>query len=365
MAAVDLSIHLDDPDTAYELGDTVTGTLKLSSLEEAELRGLRVGPEFVVEGPAKRSTGGQPELMELMPGGGSLRAGELREVDFEFQLPLEPPPYHGENFRIRWQVVARADLPMSLDAKAEPVPLETRVGAASREGEYTGHAMSGSAPELEMQERAEDVGRNLRRGCGKKLMLGCTIPLVVLGVSILGVFIPAVSHDPDNWIGVGIGVAVLLPTILIWLWIRRTSESAQIGHVEISLDPQVARPGETIHCRANLTPARDMTVASVRVSLVTREEFAVRKKHRHGRSSVGSSTTMRTRTLHTDERELGSGIRVAEGTPAEWEERFRLSDRVPYSVRTSSGSLQWLMRTVVEVEGAEPVVKETPLIVRP
>jgi hypothetical protein len=56
---------------------------------------------------------------------------------------------------------------------------------------------------------------------------------------------------------------------------------------------------------------------------------------------------------------------VEEGSPVEWEERFRLADRIPYSVRTSAASLRWLLRSVVVVEGVEPVVKDTPVIVRP
>ena len=362
MPPLELTLVLDSPDAWYALGDTVSGTVEIRVQKDTEVRGVWVVPRFVVEGVYEPAVGGQPDPVDVMPGGGHLRSGETREVEFEVSLPLEPPPYEGENFRLYWRVEARADRPMAGDVEAEPVELDVRVGEASREGPYAAYAMSGSAPDLELEERADEMGRSIRRGCGGTLLFILSLPLALGGLAVVGVFLPNVGYDAINWVGVAVGAAAVLPSVFLWRRLRRRSVSGAVGRVEIEADPQVARPGETIRCRVLLTPSRDLTLESVRLSLVA-QEFFTRKSR--GSDSMGPDSHVAAETLHTDRRELADDVAASDGAQEAWEESFRLADGIPYSIRTSTAGVRWLLRAEIEVPGVDPVVKEKPVVIRP
>ena len=365
MANFDLRIQLDDPDATYELGGPVSGTLHLTARKEAEFRGLLVRPAFTVEGSYDPVVGGQPEPVDVMVGGGHLGAGSRREVPFEVNLPLEPPPYDGQNFRLFWRIEARVDLPRARDVRAEPIPIDVRVGDATREGEYTGHHTSGEAPDLELMERTDDGGAGIRRGCGPTFLFLLSLGFAVAGLGALVVFLPAVGSDPFNLLGVLIGLGLLLPSVLLFRRIRRKSVTGAVGHIEIEAHPQVIRPGETMTCRVVLTPVRDLTLESVVLSLVEREFYTVvRERSPRDVARVSDSTT-RVETLHTDRQVLALDVAVSEGTKVDWDAAFQLAETIPYSIRTSTAGLRWRLRAEIKVDGVRTAVKEKPVVVRP
>ena len=365
MANLDLRIALDDPYATYELGDPVSGTLHIAARKEADFRGLLVRPAFAVEGTYNPAVGGQPEPVDVMVGGGHAEAGSSREVPFTVELPLEPPPYEGQNFRLFWRIEARVDLPLALDVKAEPMPIDVRVGKATREGEYTGHHMSGEAPDLGLMERSDDVGAGIRRGCGPTFVFLLSLALAVPGLGALVVFLPAVGSDPINWLGVLIGLGLLVPSVFLFRRIRRKSVTGAVGTIEIEANPQIIRPGETMTCHVVLTPVRDLTLESVALSLVEQEFYTVARERTPREATRITDSRVKAETLHTDRRLLARQVAVSKGTRADWEAAFQLSEAVPYSIRTSTAGVRWLLRAEIEAEGARTAVKEKPVVVRP
>jgi hypothetical protein len=118
-------------------------------------------------------------------------------------------------------------------------------------------------------------------------------------------------------------------------------------------------------CRVVLTPVRDLTLELVALSLVEREFFTVLRMRSSRDVSRVSDSTMRVETLHTDRRLLARDVAVSTGMQTDWEATFLLSDAIPYSIRTSTAGVRWLLRAEIEVEGVRTAVEEKALVVRP
>lgn len=362
---IDLTVRLDDPDATYDLGDAVTGTVRVSAAEAVELQGLRVRPEHRTHAGGRFSRGG-PEPVELMPGGGTLAAGERRELEFRVELPFQPPPYEGKNFEVRWYVVARADVKWTRDPESEPVPLDVRVGPASREAPYESW-VGVERLDVEQQETAMEWIRRFKEGsCLVKALAGCFVPMALFGaVTFLFGVLTMVTGSPQLDL-LRIGGLGMLPFLALWWLSSRLSSRSAVGDVEIELEPREVRPGETLRCRVVYHPRRDLTIDGATVTLRARERYDVR-----GRTSTGESHSGRERshteweTLHEDAREVAGQQEVAKGESVEWEESFRLTEEAPYSLEADLAGLRWSILVRVAATLRRDVVREKPVIVRP
>ncbi len=268
-----LSIRLDSPDTTYDLGSDIGGTLVVQAHDDVEVRGLLVAPRYRVDSRGYDSDGG-PDPVDLMPGGGAFRAGEIRELTFQVTLPFQPPPYDGRNFNVAWYVEAWADVAWARDPAAEPVPLQTRVGPASRDADYQ-RWVGAVEYDLEKEEAALGFFQRLKEGsCALKAAAGCFLPMFALGFS------------------------------------GRLSARKAVGELEIEAEPQVARPGDTIRCRVTYRASRDLSITGATITLQARERFDFQSR---SMASDSSSTTRRTTwdTLHADARDMAGPTQVA------------------------------------------------------
>lgn len=360
--SLSLSIRLDDPDTTHDLGDTVAGTLLLEAHDDVELQGLLLAPRYHVDSRGYDSAGG-PDPLDLMPGGDALRAGETRELTFQVTLPFQPPPYDGRNFNVAWFVEAWADVAWARDPSAEPVPLRTRVGPASRDADYQ-RWVGAVEYDLEREEKALGFFQRLKEGsCVLKAAAGCFLPMAVFGAIAFFVGLLSVFFRQPLWELVQGGGGAMLPFLVLWWISGRLSASQSVGTLEIEAEPQVALPGDTIRCRVTYRPADPLSIAGATIALQARERFDIRT-----RSPVSdSSTTRRTNwdTLHTDVRDVAGATKASVDQPLEWEADFLLADDIPFSLEADSAGLRWSIRAEVAAPMRRDLMREKPIVIRP
>lgn len=355
-----LIITLDRPDATHALGDTIAGTLEVRALDDVTVRGIKVGPRYRVISRGL-DAGGGPGMQDLMPEGADLRAGETRSLRFEAQLPFQPPPYDGKNFEVDWVVEARADVPWGRDPRSEPVPLDVEVGPAARDASYE-HWVGPVQYDLEQEEKGMRLIRRLKEGsCVLKLLAGCFIPMFLSGLLMFGLSLVSIAGGHPSWDTVRYGGILMLPFLVLW-WAsgRFFSPEKTMGTVDIDVEPQEARPGDTVRCRVVFHPRRSVAIEPPTLTLRARERYEVRTRS-------GTDTSDRTvwDTLHEDVRELTGPRELTRGEPVRWEESFRLAEGVPYSLEANRAGLRWSFEVKIPIRLSRDLIREAPLVVRP
>src|SRR5574341_390894 len=124
MSRCDLSLRLEKPDPTYRCGEAIRGEVTVVVDEPCRCKGLTVASQWRTHGRGNQREG-EPAKVVLFAGEWS--PGEHRYT-FEFTAPPGPATYHGTVLNVDHYLTARADLPWSLDPKAEteflllPVP---------------------------------------------------------------------------------------------------------------------------------------------------------------------------------------------------------------------------------------------------
>ena len=115
MSKCDISIELDDPQGAYYLGDTVTGTVKILVNKDVNCSALKITGLWKTHGRGNTDRGKYGEHTAFE---GIMKAGEVKTIPFNILVEGVPLTYRGEYLNIDHYVDVRIDIPWSLDPKA-------------------------------------------------------------------------------------------------------------------------------------------------------------------------------------------------------------------------------------------------------
>ncbi|HEY8132633.1 MAG TPA: sporulation protein [Thermoanaerobaculia bacterium] len=111
-------IRLDLAQDAIQNGDHVRGRAQWTS-EGKDARKLEVLCRWRVEGKGSK----HEEIIDLEI---DVAPGAQATIPFDFEIPMDGPlSYEGKLFRIVWEIVARADLPLAFDTE-ETKPFTVR-----------------------------------------------------------------------------------------------------------------------------------------------------------------------------------------------------------------------------------------------
>ena len=92
MAKCNLSIELENPDSLYAGGDTITGTVRVDVDSDVNCKGLEVSSGWRTHGRGNVASGTTHTEVVYS---GQWTAGEKNEYRFALPIGLWPPSYHG------------------------------------------------------------------------------------------------------------------------------------------------------------------------------------------------------------------------------------------------------------------------------
>jgi hypothetical protein len=306
--------------------------------------------QWQTHGRGNRSSGpeSQVQLFE-----GEWGAGEQHAYAFEFIAPSGPGTYRGTYVNLDHYLTARVDLPWALDPKAiTEVLVVPRPGAP----EYDfGPSYKHPAAELKGEGKAMVLGSVLTAGCfglpGLGIMaLGVSLGLAwARGSSSEGPF-PAIFTLLFGAVFalVGFGIAFMLQ--------KRNVAQRRLGNPLVSVNPQMARPGDRVSVQVTLQPRSTVKLTGAKVLLRCKERAV---------SGSGTNRTTHTYEVHESEAGLNAPPQLEAGQPASFSASLQLPKDAPTTFVASDNDVKWTLELNVGIDGWPDWEREYPITVRP
>jgi hypothetical protein len=357
MSKCELEVHLAEPERVYLPGEEVRGQVLVRVNEPCPCRALTLQFGWHTHGRGNRA--------ESISKSETLFAGEWApgaEHRYPFRLTTPPGPatYRGTVLNLDHYVTARADIPWSLDPKAE-----AEVLLAPGEARDYDFGPSYQFPEqrLAVQEK------------GKKGVAGCGFVVAGIGlVSLLGSLAVLAKawlsadrpSEPGALIAMLVGAATSLAFNLVCFAIGgallafafwRVLAQKRLGTPEASVEPSVVRPGQRITVRLAIVPPRRVTVTGISADLAGKEEVV---------SGSGTNRSTHTHPLHAESHPFLSNERTLEaGERLDLSASFQVPEDAPITFAASDNKVEWSVKLTIAVKKWPDWTLDHPITVSP
>lgn len=325
MAKCDLEIVLDHPDKPYKPGEKLSGFVGVTVNAGCTCNALTLACQWRTHGSGNDKSG--PAQVQTLYTG-SWTAGEQHVHPFEITVPNGPLTYHGHHLNVDWYLDARADIPWALDPKAK-----TEFVLVDDPSVPLDHGP--------LQKTGATRGAGLGSGIGTAVGLG----FIVFAGIFLAVGAAAVAHGD---LGTGLPF-VLVPLVFVAVglfivtrWLRNVLASRRLGPVELAVDPDHVRGGDTLNVHLQVTPRTTVALAGVNARL-----------HAEERCVSGSGTNRHTH-LHTvfDRTVALQGPRTLEpGAPVALAGQLQMPPDPAPSFAATDEALHWRLEVTVDTQG--------------
>lgn len=349
MSKCELSIQLDRADPTYRAGETVRGHVFVSTDEAVKCRSLTVTVQWRTHGRGNRCCG-TPISVSLFEG--DWPAGHEESYAFELPAPTSPATYHGEVLNVDHYLTARADVPWSIDPKAEVELLVPAVDAP----EYD-FGSKYRPPEAEIRSAAtgSNIASVMLAGCfglpGAAMVLGAMGLLAryftVHGDTLFpGIFLFLFG---GTFALVGFGTAFLLQ--------KRRLAQRRLGAPLTQITPNPVRQGGRVSVQVLAEPPKALELEDGKIRLVGRESVV---------SGSGTNRTTHGHTVFEHEQVLPmAGRRIEAGETLSIQETLTVpTDAAPTFVGDDN-ELKWTISVRIGIKGWPDWEQEFPLTVRP
>ncbi|MCA9148927.1 MAG: sporulation protein [Planctomycetales bacterium] len=306
MAACRVTIELDDPGKVYSDGDVVTGHVVVVSNKDVTCNGLIANTEWATHGRGNVDRG-EVEQAELFRGEWS--AGQTYRYPFQLPTAAWPPTYYGSYLNVSHLVKARAKLSWALDPEGKA---EIRVTA------------SDTAAQLEPPRNQQTAKAGW--------FLSAIIILILVG-AVGMIVMTAVFWLPLVLIVLGI------PMLIVW-FVRTWLPRLYTGKVEIQLEPQPVRAGETLRGTVSFGSARRFSINEVRISIECIEQCV---------SGSGSNSTTHRTTVVTHEQQLLGQAELQAGESQSLEFEFAVPNHAPPSLDLRDNDVIWRAELTIDI----------------
>ncbi len=343
MSKCDLKIILADPGMAYRPGDLIRGHLEVTVDQDVTCNGLTLTQQWRTHGRGNRDSG-PANRITLYQGG--WRSGERSTYPFCVPVPAGPATYHGTLLNVDHYLTARADIPWSLDPKAETEFLVACEGAQNYD---FGPKHTLVEPDEGPQEIVRLVGSVAVLGC-----FGLPGLLMLLGgaASLFGRF----TNFPGFFIFPLGGIMVGLALAAAYGLNRNAIARQKMGKPRILIAPRSVHPGQPVSVQVTLQPRVGVNVNKSLVELCCRERVV---------SGSGTSRQTHTHDLYCTRNELGLPTTIGGGQMASAAARLDIPTRPTPSFTAEDNEVRWYVRVTLGLKGWADFQQEYGLSVYP
>lgn len=334
MSSCQLSIELAKPEGIYQIGEPITGCLKLVLEKEVQAQPLKLDLSWFTHGKGNRDSGG---LQSLELHRGMLEPGE-HSFAFEFVIESGPLSYHGEFINVDWQIEARLDLAWKLDPKIKQAIFvrsptsENRIDAAEL-------YMEDSQPFAQRAgNKHHEILRFLRRG----------LPVIALGLfflfgpgkNLLGIDLMPELGGFDFMKFSFFAVFGLVVSFVVYQVLRNKLAERKLGKVEFALERSDLTPGEQVMAKVNFKPLSDQPINAIYSSLRATERAV---------SGSGTNRVTHSRVIYNSELELPVKALVKSRKGFEHQWQFDLPRNAPLGFCFDDNSLDWSLELYIDI----------------
>lgn len=318
MADCQLKIELDQPDTSYVGGQSLSGTVTVRTDGSVTCNALVVSTFWTTHGRGNIAKGDVDQCVVFE---GTWEAGREYQYPFTLRVAAWPPTYYGTYLNVSHFVAARAKVPWSFDPK-----IQREFAVVARE-----------AP-ADLKPVQPEKAKSLP-------VLGWIIAAALLLIfgAVFGVLLLFLLPILGMAAGTYWFIRVFLPRRLL-------------GKVEFTVEPARVVAGAAIAGRLRFTPRRDVTIAGIHWTLKCTEKCisgsgSDRKTHNHevSRTSVCLAK---------------AGI-LRLNQPQSFEFTFPVSEHAPLSLKFTDNELAWQGALRIDIPSWPDWVKSCPITVVP
>lgn len=339
---LDVTVHLDHPDTPIEAGQDVRGRVEIRSDTGTEVRGVTLEVAWRTEGSGNRTSGTTAEL-DLLAEPTRLRRGESRPLPFRFEAPPGPLSYDGRHLRVINFLRASADVAWARDPSVE-VTYELRPSRKQGAGFQGPMLQIGAVAPGPTRIRAKPKPAEFLFAAAAALLgVGATVAATRVGVStpvLVGIVVAA---------ALGLAAALVVP-------FRSRIAERRLGRVELVLDETVVIPGDTIRAALSFEPRADVRIQGATAALRGRERVV----RGHGKNqSVRQHSFSHVSAPLAEEMPAAAGRRVTLWAP------LPVAPGCPCSFRARDNRLDWEVEVRIAVAGWPDWVAVQPVVIVP
>ena len=248
MSRMQLHVFFDEPEENYRCGDTITGRIKITALEDTRINKLNVTPMWRTHGRGNIAKG-KLDSFNLFTG--TWHKGETYEYFFSFETPLTPHTCVGELVNVDWFLHIHPDVPFELDHKPEQ--------------KFT------LKPALE-----SPLELSAKSGCSKA---GPFITILFLlpffGVGLFFMFLAGGMILEGETAGIFIFLFAFIfacvPSVMFFKIGKQFLADYIFGGVTLTLEPNKSRPGETVHLQVGCKPKTTLSALTIQASIQAQE----------------------------------------------------------------------------------------------
>lgn len=349
MSKCELSITLERADRTFRPGEVVRGHVRVRTDAAVPCRRLVVVHHWRTHGRGNVRSGPEQGVSLFE---GEWRAGEDQSYAFEVTLPNGPSTYRGHYLNIDHYVVAKADVPWSLDPTATVDIVLTGERAPSYDH---GPKHKVGPPDTKAEGAIAGIGSVLIGAMfgvpGAAMLLGG------VGFGVAGIL----RHEPSFGIPAlmmaGFGsLALLVAGLAVFALQRRALAQRKLGTPTITVEPLVARPGQEVAVHLALNPRAQVSLTRAVVLLRGQERVI---------SGTGTNRTTHTHVVHLQEAGLDLPTDIRAGSTVQRSVVLALPADAAPSFAASDNELQWAAVVRVGISGWPDWEQEHPIAVTP
>jgi hypothetical protein len=317
MSACSIELSIKDLDRPHPTGSVVRGSIVVTALKACHINGISVLPRWTTHGWATSHTG-EEKAVHVGEACDVLEGNELR-YQFECTLPDTPASYEGTLFGVHWDIAARVDIAMGIDAKAEERIVVTHDGASP----VRDPASMFDPDSLKRRQHQSVAMRFIRQASGAMLVTF----VILLIVGLRGDWTdPSDSTLFEAILALLAGAGIFV--LLSWRAIRNLLR----GAITVSIDPVIARRGGTLTCAATMLLKKTARLTDMTVRLELRE---------FGRRQAGKHSQTKYHPVFSSEHSNTVGDDIQGGVERSVSVRVPIPAEQPCSLSASDAKLEW------------------------
>ncbi|MEC7428059.1 MAG: hypothetical protein VYE28_00310 [Planctomycetota bacterium] len=306
MSKCNFEIVFDRTDRAYEAGEQVTGTLRLTVNKTINCRNVRVTARWKTHGRGNLTSG---KYFTLNVHEGELLEGRQYEFPFEFEAATKPWTYRGHHLNIDHYVEARVDIAWAIDPKFET--------------EFI--VLPSPASPLEALEETPQ---------------GTTGQMVVQAIMMIaGTIFIAVGIPLTLFFGFGL-IFMAVGAFLCFLVLRNFLAERKLGKVDLKIEPSHPSPEELLMVHLSFTPRSAGTLNNLTLTLAGQEVVV---------SGSGTNKTTHTHQLHEEKLVFLENFQLQPGSRVNFSEKVKLPASHAYSVALKDNQIAWEIKARLDI----------------
>lgn len=317
MSACSIELSIRDLDRPHPAGSVLRGSVVVTALKACHINGVSVVPRWTTHGWAT-SHSDEGDRIQVGEACDVQEGNELR-YQFECPLPDTPASYEGTLFGVHWDLAARVDIAMGLDAKAEERVIVTHDGASP----VRDPSSLFDPDSLKRRQHQSVAMRFIRQASGAMLVTF----VILLIVGLRGDW-----TNPSDATLIEALLALLAGAAVFVLLSLRPIRNLLRGAITVSIDPVIARRGGTLTCAANMSLRKTARLNDMTVRLELRE---------YGRRQAGKHSQIKHHPVWSAEHCTSVNDDVQATVERSVSARIPIPPDQPCSLSISDAKLEW------------------------